>query len=127
MCSSDLEEAALSFEKVHTLDPDNVAAIIALGDCYEKLCRFAESVDCYEHAFVLEKYSIRVVFRLIMAYYNVGENEKATSIIREIEEAYSVLQVNPDLNMPESSALTETYNWIESLRQIVKEKLDEKE
>lgn len=125
MQEENFEEATDIFNKVLTLDPANIYSLIALGDCYEKQNNFPLAVECYEKAFHIERYTIRVVFRLIMGYYNIGENDKATAIIQEIETVFEELQEKNQLK--DNNALIETYNWIESLRQIVKDKLNGEE
>ena len=80
---SDFENALLFFKKVIEKNP-SYDVLAQMGDCCEKLDDIDTAIDYYIQAIQLRPNDIRIMFRLILAYYSINEPDKAIELSHQI-------------------------------------------
>ena len=96
-----------------------------MGDCAEKLNEIDLAIDYYTEALLLKPNEIRIMFRLILAYYSINEPEKAIAISQNIDQTISQLQNDREnLSEEEKNNLDETNKMISDIKKVLSELLD---
>jgi Flp pilus assembly protein TadD len=77
-------EAVQAFQRARTADPADHLSMIALGDAYLRVKRYAEAIVEFENALrVMPPHRPAVPMALAYAYVAVGDESNAARVLRE--------------------------------------------
>lgn len=121
----DFRLAELYLEKAIFLDPNNEEAYMLLGDLRALQDMPEEAIPLYNKVLNITPYDIKTTFKLILAEYNAGNQEKAASLIKYLDNIISENNMSeiPDDNKAD---IAQAKNILETLRNILRNNLDEK-
>ena len=120
---SDFENALLFFKKVIEKNP-SYDVLAQMGDCCEKLDDIDTAIDYYIQAIQLRPNDIRIMFRLILAYYSINEPDKAIELSHQIDHIITQMQENKEsLSEEERIDLEETNKMINNIKKVLSELL----
>ena len=95
------------------------------GDIYEKLENYNSAITYYEKSLALKPDEIRVMFRLILAYYSVNKNDKALELSFKIDELITELSEKKDsITESQLKDLEETINMINNIKKMLSDLLN---
>lgn len=122
---TDFRLAELYLEKAIFLDPNNEEAYMLLGDLRALQDMPEEAIPLYNKVLNITPYDIKTTFKLILAEYNAGNQEKAASLIKYLDNIISENNMSeiPDDNKAD---IAQAKNILETLRNILRNNLDEK-
>ena len=84
-----------------------------------------EAIPYYNQVLNLTPYDIKVTFKLILAQYNAGNLEEAASLIKHLDQ---IINENGTAEIPDNnkSDILQARNMLDTLRNILRDNLDEK-
>lgn len=120
------EEAKIVLEQSINLKSDNNEVLILLGDLASQESDYKAAISYYEQALSVNSYEVKLIFKLILAHFNSGNQEKAVSLIKQLDE--TTLQIGNIEKISEENRreLKQTKEILDKLRKILGESLDEK-
>ena len=117
------ESSLLYFKKVSEKEP-SYDIFAQMGDCAEKLNDINLAIDYYNEALILRPTEIKIMFRLVLAYYSVNEPEKAITVSQNIDNTMIQMQNQRDLLSDEEKInLDETNKMISDIKKVLSELL----
>lgn len=120
----DFKLAENNLGKAIFLDPNNEDIYILLGDSKVLQNMPEEAIPYYNEALNLTPYNIKATLKLILAEYNAGNQEKAASLLKHLDNIINNnISEIPDNNKDD---IIQTKNMLEKLRNILRDNLDEK-
>ena len=83
------------------------------------------AISYYDRALSIDIYNVKLTFKLILAHFNSGNQEKAVDMIKQLDE--TTLQVDDIENISEENRkeLEQTREIIDKLKTILKKSLNE--
>ena len=118
------EQALVEFLRVVEID-ESYDIYAQIGDIYEKLDNYNSAITYYEKSLALKPDEIRVMFRLILAYYSVNKNDKALELSFKIDELITELSEKKDsITESQLKDLEETINMINNIKKMLSDLLN---
>ena len=107
------------------LVPNNEEAYMLLGDLKAIQEMPEEAIPYYNQVLNITPYDIKVTFKLILAQYNAGNLEEAASLIKHLDQ---IMNENGTAEIPDNnkSDILQARNMLDTLRNILRDNLDEK-
>ncbi len=120
----DFKLAESYLKKAVFLDPENEEAYMLLGDLRTLQDVPEEAISYYNKVLNITPYDIKATFKLILAEYNAGNQEKAASLIKDLDR---IISENTS-EIPENNKedIIQAKNILETLRNILRNNLDGK-
>jgi len=91
------------YSMAHFLKPNDTRLIIAIGQTYEKLCRFEDAANCYSKA------GFGSLIKLATLYEKISEEHKAAAVYNEFVNNFESKQAI--YNLP-TTDLTVAYKYL---------------
>ena len=84
-----------------------------------------EAIPYYNQVLNITPYDIKVTFKLILAQYNAGNLEEVASLIKHLDQ---IMNENGTAEIPDNnkSDILQARNMLDTLRNILRDNLDEK-
>lgn len=118
------DEAYRYLMEAYEIDPHNVEVLIFLGDILAQ-DNPGEAVSFYEKALEVNPYDVKLIFRLIMAYYNAGNEEKTVELIKHLDETTLKIDDIDEILEGNKWELRQTREMLEKLKDILRNSLGE--
>lgn len=122
------EKALEYLQKAYSLMPEaeNGELLGFFGDAYAQLNRHDEAISYFERALEKDRYNVKLLFRLIMAYFNVDDQEKVSELVQRLESYTSGADELTDITEENRVELKQVKQVLESLKDVLRDALDEK-
>ena len=83
------------------------------------------AISYYEQALSTDIYNVKLTFKLILAHFNSGDQEKAVNMIGQLDETTLQIDNVEDISEENRKELEQTKEIIDKLKKILKEGLNE--
>lgn len=125
MQEENYEESLAQYKEAFSLEPDNAEFPAIIGDLYERIDRMDQAAVFYEKAHDLKKNDVKILFRLLLAYYAINQPEKAYSLSEEIMHLTDrFTQSDQELTEQERKEIEEANYMIDTLKKLLQELMD---
>ena len=122
MQEDNFREAYDAYKHALEMDTENVDLLATLGDICEKLDRMPDAADYYARAHELRKFDIKLIFRLLLAYYATGQTDKAEQLSAEINRLTAMIEGDvPGMTEQEKEEIRGASTMVESLKRMLHE------
>lgn len=114
-------------ERSNNLKSDNHEVLVLLGDLASQEADYETAIVYYERALSVNSYEVKLIFKLILAHFNSGNQEKAVSLIKQLDLDEATLQIDniEEISEENRKELEQTREVLDKLRKILGESLDE--
>lgn len=121
----EFEEAKNVLGQSINLKPENQEVLVLLGDLASQEADYESAITYYEQALSANSYEVKLIFKLILAHFNSGNQEKAVSLIKQLDEATLQIDNIEEISEENRKELEQTREVIDKLRKILGESLNE--
>lgn len=112
-------------EQSAKLNPENQDVLVLLGDLASQNSDYNTAISYYEQALSTDIYNVKLTFKLILAHFNSGDQEKAVNMIGQLDETTLQIDNVEDISEENRKELEQTKEIIDKLKKILKEGLNE--
>ncbi len=120
-----LDEAKQYLVRAFKIDSSNIDVLTLLGDIATEQEDIEESILYYEKALEINPYDVKLIFKLILAHYNTGNQDKAASLIKHLDESTLKIDDIEEISEENKNELKQTKEMLDKLRNILRKNLDE--
>lgn len=122
---SKTDEALGYFLKALSFDPTNASILTYLGDISTTKNNQTDAVGYYEKALQTEPFDVKLMFKLILAHYNSGNQEKAANLIKHLDEVTLQVDDLSEISDDNRTEILKAKEMLDKLKNILRNHLNE--
>ena len=119
------DEARQYLMRSYEIDSSNIDVLTLLGDIATQQEDAEGSIPYYEKALEINPYDVKLIFKLILAHYNVGNQDKASSLIKHLDESTLKIDDIEEISEENKTELKQTKEMLDKLKNILRNNLNE--